>query len=104
MIRAFMVNQRQSAALAEAHGDDARGFADDRSVRLADKGVCDTASVDVGSWHSLRYWSQCLGVSETQLVRATRAVGSSIVRIETYFAEKRASRARKRDSVEPLEV
>lgn len=58
--------------------------------------VCDTARVDVENWHSRRYWSERLGLSETQLVRAVRAAGAAVVQIEQHLAERRERRARRR--------
>lgn len=57
--------------------------------------VCDTARVDVESWHSRRYWSERLGLSDAQLVRAVRAAGPAVVQIEQHLAERRARRARR---------
>lgn len=58
--------------------------------------VCDTARVDIENWHSRRYWSERLGLSETQLVRAVRAAGAAVVQIEQHLAERRERRARRR--------
>ncbi|MFC4819622.1 DUF3606 domain-containing protein [Dokdonella ginsengisoli] len=58
--------------------------------------VCDTARVDVENWHSRRYWSERLGLSESQLVRAVRAAGPVVVQIERHLAERRERRARRR--------
>lgn len=95
MIRAFMVNPRHSATLAATGTDNSNGFALDRGLRGPDKSVCDTAHVDVGSWHSLRFWSGTLGISETQLLRITRRVGPSIERIERFLTDKRERRQRR---------
>ncbi|HEY0178693.1 MAG TPA: DUF3606 domain-containing protein [Dokdonella sp.] len=90
MNHAIPVTQRHSGAFPAAAAPGRPGAVS------ADGGVCDTARVDLGNWHSLRYWSESLGVSETQLVRATRAVGLAVAQIEKYFAEKRAGRRRRR--------
>lgn len=93
MNRAFLVTQRQPVAF-DAAADDARrraGFAS----HAPSSAVCDSARVDVDDWHSLRYWCACLRVSEAQLLRAARNVGSSVSRIEAYFAEKQARRVGK---------
>lgn len=58
--------------------------------------VCDTACVDLDNWHSRRYWSERLGLNENQLVRIVRSVGSAVVRIEEYLAERRERRIRRR--------
>jgi AraC-like DNA-binding protein len=91
MNRALWANERQPPTFAAGAPRPRSTFA----TAIAEKSVCDTASVDVASWHSLRYWSENLGISETQLVRATRVVGTSVTRIETYLVERRAQRRRK---------
>jgi len=58
--------------------------------------VRDTAVVDLGNWHSMQYWAKWLGISEQQLVRATRVVGINVAKLEAHFAERRARRLRKR--------
>ncbi|HJT96938.1 MAG TPA: DUF3606 domain-containing protein [Rhodanobacteraceae bacterium] len=58
--------------------------------------VRDTAAVDVRSWHSMQYWSKWLGISEQQLIRATRIAGTNVALIEAHLAERRARRQRKR--------
>lgn len=55
--------------------------------------VRDSACVDIESWNSRHYWCARLGLSETQLVRAVRAVGSAVMDIEAYLEERRRRRA-----------
>jgi|GEM_PF-2765314 hypothetical protein len=93
MNRALLVSERQPVTFAAADRDTAS------APPLLAKGVCDTARVDVENWHSVRYWSETLGVSDTQLLRATRLVGCLVVRIERHFVDKRADRQRKRENV-----
>ena len=90
MNRALFAIEGHPAAVV-ASGSDGPG-----SAPLMVKGVRDTARIDVENWHSVRYWSETLGVSEAQLLRATRTVGTLVVRIETHFAEKHSKRGRKR--------
>jgi hypothetical protein len=90
MTRALFAIEGHPAALL-ASGSDGPA-----SVPMMVKGVRDTARIDVENWHSVRYWSETLGVSEAQLLRAIRTVGTLVVRVETYFAEKYKSRARRR--------
>ncbi|MET0226742.1 MAG: DUF3606 domain-containing protein [Dokdonella sp.] len=90
MNRALFAIEGHPAAVV-ASGSDAPGTAP-----LVVKGVRDTARIDVENWHSVRYWSETLGVSEAQLLRATRTVGTLVVRLETHFAEKHGRRGRKR--------
>ena len=61
--------------------------------------VRDTAVVDLSNWHSMQYWAKWLGISEQQLVRATRVVGINVATLEAHFAERRARRLRKRAKV-----
>jgi hypothetical protein len=89
MNHAFFVTERQNAA------------ADAYTMRPAAKvtaevGVKDTAAVDVRNWHSMQYWAKWLGISEQQLIRATRVVGTNVALIEAHLAERRAKRQRKR--------
>ncbi len=96
MNHAFFVTERQTAAT------------DVYSARPAAKvsaevGVKDTAAVDVRNWHSMQYWAKWLGISEQQLIRATRVVGTNVALIEAHLAERRAKRQRKRMRlVEPV--
>jgi hypothetical protein len=89
MNHAFLVTPRQSAA-HEAYRADA--------VRTAKVESCvrDTAAVDVRNWHSMQYWAKWLGISEQQLIRATRIAGTNVALIEAHLAERRARRQRKR--------
>ncbi|MEP7043141.1 MAG: DUF3606 domain-containing protein [Dokdonella sp.] len=91
MNRALFAIEGRPAALVASGSDGLAG------TPMLVKGVRDTARVDVENWHSVRYWSETLGISEAQLLRATRAVGTLVVRIETHFAEKRSNRERKRE-------
>lgn len=86
---AFFVTERQTAA---ADGYPGRPVA--KSV--PDTGVKDTAAVDVRNWHSMQYWAKWLGISEQQLIRATRVAGTNVALIEAHLAERRAKRQRKR--------
>jgi len=74
------------------HGDSGRALG--RTVPQT--GVRDTAMVDVGNWHSMQYWAKWLGISEQQLLRATRSAGTSVAAIESHLAERRERRLRKR--------
>ena len=90
MNRALFAIEGHPATLV-ASGSDGPG-----SVPVLVKGVRHTARVDVENWHSVRYWSETLGVNEGQLLRAVRTVGTLVVRVETHFAERRSKRERKR--------
>jgi len=59
-------------------------------------GVRDTAAIDLSNWHSTQYWAKWLGISEQQLLRATRVAGTNVAAIEAHLAERRARRLRKR--------
>ncbi|MBO9661881.1 DUF3606 domain-containing protein [Dokdonella sp.] len=87
-----LVSERQTTAVFSS---DAPSAAERRST-VAAQDVCDTARVDIENWHSRRYWSERLGLSETQLARAVRAAGAAVVQIERYLAERRARRAQRR--------
>jgi hypothetical protein len=89
MNQALFVTERQTTAT------------DGYFVRPAAKltteaGVKDTAAVDVRNWHSMQYWAKWLGISEQQLIRATRIAGTNVALIEAHLAERRAKRQRKR--------
>ena len=89
MNHAFFVTERQTAALD--------GYMGRSAVKSApDTGVKDTAAVDVRNWHSMQYWAKWLGISEQQLLRATRSAGTSVAAIESHLAERRERRLRKR--------
>lgn len=89
MNHAFFVTERQTAA-ADAYS------ARPAAKLSAESGVKDTASVDVRNWHSMQYWAKWLGISEQQLIRATRVAGTNVALIEAHLAERRAKRQRKR--------
>jgi hypothetical protein len=44
----------------------------------------------------MQYWAKWLGISEQQLIRATRVAGTNVALIEAHLAERRARRQRKR--------
>jgi hypothetical protein len=44
----------------------------------------------------MQYWAKWLGISEQQLIRATRVAGTNVALIEAHLAERRAKRQRKR--------
>ncbi len=94
MNHAFLVTQRQSAA-SEAYPRDAMRLAAPKAA-AAEVGVRDTAAVDVRNWHSMQYWAKWLGISEQQLIRATRVAGTNVALIEAHLAGRRARRQRKR--------
>ena len=89
MNHAFFVTERQTAAVDGYLGRPAAKSA-------SDTGVKDTAAVDVRNWHSMQYWAKWLGISEQQLIRATRVAGTNVALIEAHLAERRAKRQRKR--------
>ena len=91
MNHAFLVNQRQIAALESQRADARPALAAGPGA-----GVRDTAVVDVRNWHSMQYWAKWLGVSEQQLVRAARIAGPTVAAIEAHLAERRERRQRKR--------
>lgn len=94
-MNAFLVTERQSAALdAYSRLDSMRPAPAAKSAR--ETGVRDTAAVDVRNWHSMQYWAKWLGISEQQLIRATRIAGTNIALIEAYLVERRERRQRKR--------
>ncbi len=85
-MNAFLVTERQSLA------PETFSRAPGRSAEA----VRDTAAVDVRNWHSMQYWAKWLGISEQQLIRATRVAGTNVALIEAHLAERRARRQRKR--------
>ena len=89
MNHAFFVTERQTAA-TDAY------CARPAAKLSAESGVKDTAAVDVRNWHSMQYWAKWLGISEQQLIRATRVAGTNVALIEAHLAERRAKRQRKR--------
>ena len=89
MNHAFFVTERQTAA-PDAY------FVRPVPKLTAETGVKDTAAVDVRNWHSMQYWAKWLGISEQQLIRATRVAGTNVALIEAHLAERRAKRQRKR--------
>jgi hypothetical protein len=95
MNHALLVTERQSAALdAYSRMDSVRPAPTAKSTPEA--GVRDTAAVDVRNWHSMQYWAKWLGISEQQLIRATRIAGTNVALIEAHLAERRERRQRKR--------
>ena len=90
MNHAILVTERQFAA----HDGYTRQASVGKSAQEA--GVRDTAAVDVRNWHSMQYWAKWLGISEQQLIRATRVAGTNVALIEQHLAERRARRQRKR--------
>lgn len=95
MNKPHFVGERQITAVF-ATGAAAPSSVAHRAAAAAEQNVCDTARVDVENWHSRRYWSERLGLSEAQLMRAVRAAGSAVVQIEQYLAERRERRKRRR--------
>ena len=89
MNHAFLVTERQSAA-QDAYPRQPAG------KPVLEAGVRDTAAVDVRNWHSMQYWAKWLGISEQQLIRATRIAGTNVALIEAHLADRRARRQRKR--------
>ena len=100
MNHAFLVTERQLAALDTLPRTETPRLASvpAKPVPGLQAHVRDTAVVDLGNWHSMQYWAKWLDISEQQLIRATRVVGTSVATIETYLAERRARRQRKRAS------
>lgn len=100
MNHAFLVTERQLAALDSLpRTDPTRSPVTSlRPPAGLQAHVRDTAAVDLGNWHSMQYWAKWLDISEQQLIRATRVVGTSVATIEAYLAERRARRQRKRAS------
>jgi hypothetical protein len=90
MNHALLVTERQFAA----NDSYTRQVAIGKTAQEA--GVRDTAAVDVRNWHSMQYWAKWLGISEQQLIRATRVAGTNVALIEQHLAERRARRQRKR--------
>ena len=86
MNHALLVTERQSAA----------PDVPSRPIGAKEAGVRDTAAVDVRNWHSMQYWAKWLGISEQQLMRATRVAGTNVALIEAHLAERRERRLRKR--------
>lgn len=93
MNKPHLVGERQTTAVFPTRVD-VTPLAE--RIAAAEQNVCDTARVDIENWHSRRYWSERMGLSESQLVRAVRAVGSSIEHIERYLTERRERRERRR--------
>ena len=90
MNHALLVTERQFAA------QDAYPRPAPAVKQAQEAGVRDTAAVDVRNWHSMQYWAKWLGISEQQLIRATRIAGTNVALIEAHLAERRARRQRKR--------
>ena len=90
MNHAFLVTERQSTA------QDAYPRQTSAVRQAQEAGVRDTAAVDVRNWHSMQYWAKWLGISEQQLIRATRIAGTNVALIEAHLAERRARRQRRR--------
>jgi uncharacterized protein DUF3606 len=90
MNHAFLVTERQFAT----QDGYTRQAAVGKSAQEA--GVRDTAAVDVRNWHSMQYWAKWLGISEQQLIRATRVAGTNVALIEQHLAERRARRQHRR--------
>lgn len=88
--------QRTTAMFSTGTSSTGTSLAIERRSRAAQQSVCDTARVDIENWHSRRYWSGQLGLSEAQLVRAVRVAGAAIMQIEQHLAERRARRAQRR--------
>ena len=97
MNHAFLVTERQFAAPDTLQRDSTRmPNVAAKPANAAQVGVRDTAVVDLDNWHSTQYWAKWLGISEQQLLRATRNVGTNVAAIEAHLAERRARRLRKR--------
>jgi len=98
MNHAFLVTERQLAALDTLPRTETPRLAavPARPAPGLQAHVRDTAVVDLGNWHSMQYWAKWLGISEQQLVRATRVAGTNVALIEQHLAERRARRQRKR--------
>jgi hypothetical protein len=92
MNHAFFVTERHSAA-SDAY---VRPASASKPAPAQEACVRDTAAVDVRNWHSMQYWAKWLGISEQQLIRATRVAGTNVATIEAHLAERRARRQRKR--------
>ena len=90
MNHALLVTERQFTA------QDAYPRQASAGRQAQEAGVRDTAAVDVRNWHSMQYWAKWLGISEQQLIRATRIAGTNVALIEAHLADRRARRQRKR--------
>jgi hypothetical protein len=96
MNHALLVTERQSAATDAYSRLDSVRPAPAANKATPEAGVRDTAAVDVRNWHSMQYWAKWLGISEQQLIRATRIAGTNVALIEAHLAERRERRQRKR--------
>ncbi|MDH0681022.1 DUF3606 domain-containing protein [Achromobacter animicus] len=52
---------------------------------LSKRGPQDRSRINVNETHELRYWTQELGVSETQLREAVKAVGPSATAVREHL-------------------
>ncbi|WP_286897668.1 MULTISPECIES: DUF3606 domain-containing protein [Achromobacter] len=52
---------------------------------LSKRGPQDRSRINVNETHELRYWTQELGVSETQLRDAVKAVGPSATAVREHL-------------------
>jgi hypothetical protein len=100
-MNAFLVTERQSTATDGYSRLDSVRPAPAANKPAPEAGVRDTAAVDVRNWHSMQYWAKWLGISEQQLIRATRIAGTNIALIEVHLAERRERRQRKRAGAIP---
>jgi hypothetical protein len=59
---------------------------------LMESALPDSNRIDVEHNRELKYWSQLFGVSEQQLKRAVRTVGSSAHAVREYFEKRQGAR------------
>ena len=62
-------------------------MSDDTSQR----GPQDRSRINMTQPHEVRYWTEALGVSESELSRAVGAVGSSADKVREFLGNKGAS-------------
>ncbi|WP_076998489.1 DUF3606 domain-containing protein [Variovorax sp. KK3] len=54
---------------------------------LSNRGPQDRSRINVSEVHELRYWTQTLGVSESQLRAAVAAAGTSVQAVRQYLGK-----------------
>jgi hypothetical protein len=55
------------------------------------RGPQDRSRININQEHEMRYWTQALGVTEAQLLRAVGTVGVSADKVRDYLRTQSAS-------------
>ena len=70
-----------------------------RPVAKAEPQVFDSARVDLEDWSSRQFWSASLNLTDAQLERMVKLVGTSVTDLENHLEQRRQRRAQRRRSV-----